>query len=200
VCIECWNAITRLDEQHALRLQAQHRLCAEGPCESIVAPFLFEEGGILQHIIHRLKYDGGTSAGVALGTRLGERLIATGSGECSGIIPVPLHPTKKRERGYNQSEFIAAGLSRITGFPVYATHLRRVRFTLSQTRLSAVERRLNVADAFEVPYRFYPAVNGKRFLLVDDVITTGATTAAAAKALVSAGALSPVACAVALAE
>ena len=113
---------------------------------------------------------------------------------------MPLHPTKKRERGYNQSEFIAVGLSRISGIPVCATQLRRVRFTVSQTRLSAAERRLNVADAFEVPRRFHPAVKGKRFLLVDDVITTGATTVAAAKALVSAGTLSPVACAVALAE
>ena len=155
----------------------------------------------MQTILHRLKYDGGTSAGIALGTQLGECLVrATPTPGCSAIIPVPLHRTKTRERGYNQSAFIAAGAARVTGLPVSPALLRRTRFTVSQTKLSAVERRANVSDAFEVPRRHVSAVAGRRFLLVDDAITTGATTAAAARALVEAGALPPVAGAVALAE
>jgi ComF family protein len=181
--------------------RARQRLCADGWCQDVLALFLFEEGGILQDIIHQLKYGGWTSPGIALGMRLGDRLGTDRlRGNVAGIIPVPLHRTKKRERGYNQAGLIAAGLSRVTGLPVRASFLRRVRFTQSQTRLTAAERRLNVADAFEVPRELRAEVEEKTFLLVDDVLTTGATTVSAAKALVSAGARAPVACVVALAE
>jgi ComF family protein len=148
-----------------------------------------------------LKYGGRVSSGLALGRKLGEHLCERSRLDIlSGVVPVPLHRTKERERGFNQSEVIARGLAEVTGLPVCRENLRRTRFTVSQTRLSAAERHLNVGDAFEVPRQSRILTEGKRFLLVDDVITTGATTAAAASALISAGSLPPVACAVALAH
>jgi len=187
--------------ENALLHQARQRLCSEGSCHGVIADFVFEEDGTLQQIIHLLKYGGMTSIGVALGRRLGNRLKAELLPTAiDGILPIPLHRTKERERGYNQAGFIAEGISSSTGFPVRNSLLRRRRFTVTQTRLTAEERRLNVADAFEVPLSSRSSVHEKRFLLVDDVITTGATTEAAAWALVSAGALAPVVCPVALAK
>jgi competence protein ComFC len=97
------------------------------------------------------------------------------------LIPVPLHPLKKAERGYNQSFYISNGISRQTGIPVKNNLLKRVRYTDSQTTMTFLERKENVGGAFSVLKR--NNIAGKNFLLVDDVITTGATTNECAKAL-----------------
>ncbi len=201
VCLQCWESISVVAPENALLHQAWQRLCTEGSCHAVVADAVFEEGGTLQQIIHRLKYDGMTSIGIALGERLGRRLIS-GSffPAIDGILPIPLHRTKERDRGYNQAKYIAVGISRSTGIPLRDDLLRRRKFTVTQTQLNAEGRRLNVAGAFAVPSSAKCHVQEKRFVLVDDVLTTGATTEAAARALVSAGAVGPIVCAVALAE
>jgi len=100
------------------------------------------------------------------------------------IVPVPLYKTRKRERGYNQSEEIAKALAKIIHIPVKSEHLLRIRSTLSQTKMSEKEREKNVRKAFSCPV----ILTGKNILLVDDVITTGSTIEACVKALKSAGA------------
>jgi ComF family protein len=105
------------------------------------------------------------------------------------VSAVPLHPVKRRERGYNQSALLAAGLARRLGKPVLgARSLRRIRRTPSQTHLTAKERRTNVWGAFEAGRG--NDWKGKRVLLVDDVMTTGATVNACARAILDAGAAS----------
>lgn len=102
------------------------------------------------------------------------------------IVPVPLHPLKKREREFNQAERLARCLGRATGLPVDARLLRRVEFTRTQTLLTRPERAANVRRAFAVtPGR---RLCGERIVLLDDVLTTGATTSACAQALQAAGA------------
>jgi len=201
VCENCWRSIKLVTPENSLLHQATERLCVHGSCSAVVADCVFEEDGALQQIIHMLKYGGMTSLGIALGKRLGHRLEADFThAAINGIIPIPLHRTKERERGYNQAVLIARGVSSSTGIPLLNSLLRRRKFTVTQTRLTAEERRRNVEGAFVVNISSYTSVRGKRFVLVDDVITTGATTEAAARVLVAAGALPPVACAVALAE
>jgi len=102
------------------------------------------------------------------------------------IVPVPLHPTKQREREFNQAERMARGLSKATSIPLNSRLLRRVVATRTQTRLSREERLANVSNAFTLR----PATDlaGARILLVDDVFTTGATTNACAGVLRRAGA------------
>jgi ComF family protein len=102
------------------------------------------------------------------------------------LVPVPLHPLKRREREFNQAERLAAGLSAATGIPSNARLLRRVVATRTQTRLSRAERARNVRGAFAV--RPGVQLHGERIVLVDDVLTTGATTSACARALKAAGA------------
>jgi ComF family protein len=102
------------------------------------------------------------------------------------LVPVPLHPTKQREREFNQAERLARHLSRATQIPVNGRLLRRVLPTRTQTLLSREERQANVRNAFV--YCGRQPLNGQRLVLIDDVLTTGATTGACARVLRAAGA------------
>ncbi|MEM9775251.1 MAG: phosphoribosyltransferase family protein [Chloroflexota bacterium] len=103
------------------------------------------------------------------------------------IVPIPLHPERERERGYNQAGLLAKELGKLLGLPVSQTALQRVRQTDSQAKLTREERMTNMANAFETDRE---AVRRKHVLLVDDVCTTGATLFAAAARLKAAGAIS----------
>jgi len=102
------------------------------------------------------------------------------------LVPVPLHPTRKREREFNQAEGLARRLGAATGIPVHTRCLRRVRPTSTQTRLTREQRAANMRNAFAVPSR--ARLSDRRIVLIDDVFTTGATTSACARVLRAAGA------------
>jgi ComF family protein len=104
------------------------------------------------------------------------------------VAPVPLHPFRRFKRGYNQSDLIARGFARLAGLNYRESLLRRAYSTPQQAKLSAAERRKNVAGAFVVPRRGIELAKGKKILLIDDVMTTGSTLDACARALMSAGA------------
>ncbi len=103
------------------------------------------------------------------------------------VCPVPLHPRRKRERGYNQAELLAKSLARRLEVPCFSDALRRVRYTGTQTKLDAAQRRSNAAGAFAVSPLIAPWLSDRSVLLVDDVMTTGATVSDAARALRQAG-------------
>lgn len=126
---------------------------------------------------------------------LGELLAAELPEDCADVVvPVPLHPWRLAGRGFNQAQEIAAPIARHLALPLRPELVRRVRATRPQSSLSAAERRDNPAGAFSVRAR---ALSGRRVLLVDDVVTTGATAAALATAVVDAGAAEVVVAAVA---
>lgn len=135
-------------------------------------------------MIHLLKYEGMRPLARPLGSRLFG--ILRQAGPIDLIVPVPLDRHRLRRRGFNQSELVAAELSCASGVPLDASVLRRSRRTETQTGLSHAQRRLNVRGAFVL--RRSDSLSGKRIALVDDVITTGATAAACAAVLKSAGA------------
>jgi competence protein ComFC len=103
------------------------------------------------------------------------------------IVPVPLHPARKRERGFNQAELLARALSRTTGIPLHSA-LQRTRYTTTQTQFDRAERMQNLRDAFRL--RRGSNVQDLRVLLVDDVLTTGSTLSECASVLKKSGALS----------
>jgi ComF family protein len=201
VCLACWSTIRDVTTVDLLYREMRERLTGSRHIAQLISLYHFEKDATLQSIIHLLKYDGMTSLGVELGRRLGEKLRAELSNQpVAGIIPVPLHSTKLRERGYNQSEYIARGISEVTDIPVCKSFLKRHKYTSSQTQLTAVERKDNVGDAFSVDERSKISIERKTFLIVDDVITTGATIEACAEVLMDNGASAVVAASVAIAD
>jgi len=137
--------------------------------------------GALRAIVHALKYEGRRSLARPLAALMRERgaEVLAGS-DC--LVPVPLHPTRRRARGFNQ----ALDLARHLGRPIRKA-LRRVRATPTQTGLPAAQRHRNVRDAFAMAPRT-PLLSGATVVLVDDVSTTGATLEACARVLKAAGA------------
>ena len=141
---------------------------------AVTACFFFAKSGKVQHLIHELKYKGNKEAGVFLGQQLGETIKDAPLFQgIDYLIPVPLHPKRERQRGYNQSLMIAKGINEVTGIPIGDKYLIRAVNTATQTKKSAEERYKNVKDIFEV--RFPEELEGKHVLLIDDVLTTGAT-------------------------
>jgi ComF family protein len=143
--------------------------------------------GLARELIHRYKYQ----RALWLEPLLAALLVplaapALGQEKWDWIVPVPLHPVRQREREFNQAERLALPLSAATGIPLNARLLKRVEITRTQTMLSRTERAANVRNAFAV--RRSARLGGERIVLVDDVLTTGATTNACARALRQAGA------------
>lgn len=142
------------------------------------ALYRFVPGGMLQQVVHKLKYQDRPDIGVHFGRMAGLQIKANWKPpDC--IIPVPLHPNKLWKRGYNQAERLASGISEVLGVPVYAKGLIKSTATPSQTSLHRLERVSNVGGSF-IQNPSYD-LRGKHVLLVDDVLTTGATLEACAE-------------------
>ena len=156
------------------------------PIVGSFAPFVY--AAPLDGIIHGLKYDGALANARVLGTLLGRAVVAQGrQGEVDVLVPMPLHPARVVERGFNQSFEIARFVARIVRLPCEPHGLARVRATASQVGLARVERERNVEHAFGRGTRS-DHVNGHRVALIDDVVTTGSTVFEAARALLASGA------------
>jgi ComF family protein len=142
----------------------------------------------LSRVIQALKFDGRQNLARLLGPLLASTFLESWSpGEIDVVVPVPLHPRRRRERGYNQAALLARAMARITGLQCCNRALQRARDTLPQVGLTNPERSRNLKNAFVCPR---PAlIQGTRVLLIDDVMTTGSTVASASTALLEAGAV-----------
>lgn len=185
LCNACWSSLRCVQPEDFTFTVMQQRFTETGIVDGFYPLFYFEKNGVFQTLAHNLKYQEIRSFGYELGKRLGEWLKVTGV-EVDFIIPVPLNVKKFRERGYNQAEVIARGVSFILTTPVSEKIVRRVRYTQTQTKLTAEQRKINIEDAFTVHAE--SSTTGKRFLIVDDIITTGATIQEIAKVLKNFGA------------
>jgi ComF family protein len=151
------------------------------PIERATSLFFFQKEAPSQLLLHHLKYKGDKEIGELLGRMLGEALKSVPDFDVDIIVPVPLHPKKLQKRGYNQSEWIAKGIAALLQKPVDTGHLIRVIDNPTQTQKGVYERWTNASGIFALSD---PGVfEGKHLLLVDDVITTGATIEACSHAL-----------------
>lgn len=157
-----------------------------------LAAFALDLSGPVRALVHALKYGGRAGAARALAEAAAPALAAWIPSGIDAIVPVPLHAVRLRERGFNQADLLARRLSSALGAPVEALWLRRSRPTRTQADLGREDRLANVAGAFKA----HGTRPGSTALLLDDVVTTGATLAAAAAALAVSG-VRPLACAVA---
>jgi ComF family protein len=149
-----------------------------------VAWFYFRKGSVYQDTLHKLKYNDRPDIGFLLGKQFGYELYqSTGFIKPDILVPVPLNPKRQRQRGYNQSEAIARGLSAGLRIPMINSVLTRPVATSTQTRKSRYDRYLNVTGKFKINNPV--VVETRHVLLIDDVITTGATLEACAEELLS---------------
>ncbi|NDV78060.1 ComF family protein [Dysgonomonas sp. 511] len=180
ICTECLLLLPKTN----FHLQEDNRIeqffAGRIPFGRVSAYAYFVKGGSMQSVVHELKYRYNPQLGRYLGRLCGENI--KGSDFVRGIdllVPVPLHPKRERQRGYNQSMEICKGISAVTGIPIDDTTLRRVVNNQSQTKNSRFDRWKNVEDIFSLADA--EAFAGKHILLVDDVITTGSTIESCAK-------------------
>lgn len=200
-CLLCQNSLQKDEELicTTCRLQlpetSQHRgdalvsgqvkFAGKVPVDFVYAYLYFTKKGKTQRLIHALKYRGHKEVGSLLGRWYGHQLKTDTQlhERIDLIVGVPLHPAKLRQRGYNQSDWIAQGLSEALEIPWSDRILVRNQYTISQTGKDRIERWQNVSQVFQVNEP--DLVANKRILLVDDVLTTGATLEACTAALLA---------------
>lgn len=154
------------------------------PVNTVGSYYIFEKNGKVQRLLHSVKYKGNKQLAKQLGMWYAQSLKGDAHfSRIDGIVPVPLHPKKLKQRGFNQSEAFAEGISEVLGAPILH-NLTRTNFTSTQTRKRKFERWKNVEGKFKVVNP--EELKGKNIVLVDDVITTGATIDACCQALLEA--------------
>jgi len=174
LCIDCWHDLPVTNFHFDRENKVAQLFWGRVKIENATAFFVFNKGSNYQHLIHFIKYKGLKELGFETGRRFGMALSSSPQFNAVDIIlPVPLHPKKQKKRGYNQSEWIANGISESLNKPVSNDNLRRNLHTSTQTRKNRYERWENVDNIFEVtrPDEF----KGKHILIIDDVVTTGST-------------------------
>jgi ComF family protein len=198
ICLNCLKNI-KIAENDLLRIEYQRDFKPKGFINNFTSAFIFEKDKELQTLVHELKYNKRFLNGVFLGEQIAElRKDKIKKWEIDVIIPIPLHSLKLAERGFNQAYYISKGLSKKLNIPMKNKIIKRKKFTQSQTKLTRKEREANLTGAFELLNS--KIVDKKNVLIIDDVITTGATTNECAKVLLSAGVRKVHAASVAIAE
>lgn len=184
ICTFCRISLPRVGP-HGLSSEAlQFKFVNLPEVRSTHSFLLFTKRSKVQKLLHALKYKGNKDVGILLGYMFGQELKASGHlPDAEIILSIPLHKKKSRQRGYNQSDLLAEGFSNATGIPWSGTMLERIRYTATQTGKSKLERRENVQGVFAVKQGFCP----ESAILIDDVLTTGATLEECARTLLRAG-------------
>jgi ComF family protein len=186
LCTSCLTQLPKTAYHRNGDNPIRRRLAGRLPLQFASAFLKFRKGGLVQNLLHELKYNNRPEIGVRMGHLYGMELLDSGMGdEFDVIIPVPLHASRMRKRGYNQSAKFAEGLSDALKIGWQESISLRVNATNTQTKKGRADRWSNVKDAFSVAT--IDKVENKRVLLVDDVITTGATLEACGQHLIESG-------------
>ena len=183
ICARCNFHLPRTGFQHnAYENDMAKLFWGQIPIERATAFFYYEAHAETANILYELKYKDHPEIGEIFGRMFAAEIKSAGFFDgIDGIVPVPLAKKRQRQRGYNQSEEIAQGISEITGLPIYKKVVKRISFKGSQTNKGRWDRQENVERVFDLIDA--EAVSNKHLLLIDDVITTGATCIACAKVL-----------------
>lgn len=187
VCMKCNLHLPRTNYHlHAYENEMARLFWGQIPVERAAAFFYYEAHAETANVLYELKYKNHPEIGEVFGRMFAREIRTVGFFDgIDCIVPIPLARKRLRQRGYNQSMEIARGVSQITGLPVYGEVVRRNVFEGSQTSLGRWDRHTNVDQVFELMDG--DTIHGQHLLLIDDVVTTGATVIACAKELIKAG-------------
>lgn len=182
VCLSCRYLLPKTHYENNPENPLAQTFWGQVDFHAVTAEYFFSKTGKVQHLLHQLKYQGNKDAGYFLGQQLGESIKNAELFQgIDYLVPIPLHPKKEHLRGYNQSFVIAQGVEEKTGIPINKGVLIRKVYTSTQTRKSREERWDNVKEIFDVIDA--EVFVSKHVLLIDDVLTTGATLMAAGSTL-----------------
>lgn len=182
VCIDCWSQLPETLFHLQINNPMEQKLWGRVHFEYATSMYYFNKDSRIQHLLHALKYKGQKEVGIMLGKRFAKAIEkCVWIDDIDILIPLPLSKKKKAQRGYNQSTQIALGMEKVLAKPVVTYAIERVKNTATQTKMTRSERVQNVEGAFCVVDGQLLA--GKHVLLIDDVITTGATLEACANTI-----------------
>ncbi len=182
LCLQCINSLPHTQYAKHAGNPIEKIFWGRLPIKEAYSEFYFAKETLVQHLIHQLKYKNNQQIGIYLGELMGNTLLKSNRfSKIDILVPLPLFADKERKRGYNQSMLICDGISKITKIPISTGNVIRQRFTETQTKKQRTERWQNVDGSFAINNS--TVLVGKNILLVDDVITTGATLEACGKSI-----------------
>jgi len=182
LCIQCVSKLPDTHFENHAHNPVEKIFWGRLPITAAAAKYYFTKESLLQHLLHQLKYKGHQRLGLYLGRKLGSMLVNNPRFEdVEALIPLPLFPQKEHRRGYNQAMVLCKGISEVWQRPIIHDAVGRIMDTESQTKKNRVERWQNMEDRFQL--KDPSALANKHVLLVDDVVTTGATLEACGRAI-----------------
>ncbi|MFN0082593.1 MAG: ComF family protein [Ferruginibacter sp.] len=182
LCLRCINDLPHTEFEKYPNNPIERIFIGRLPIVAATSGFYFSKGELVQNLIHDLKYKGNKDAGIYLSEMMGNSMVSTDRFKnIDYLIPLPLFAEKEYKRGFNQADIVCNGLSNTMNIPVLTKNVVRIRFTETQTKKHRTERWDNVFDSFKVTDK--SILENKHILLVDDVITTGATLDACAQVI-----------------
>lgn len=186
VCLNCILNLPVIINSTTQHIKIMQKFDGKVNINDAKSYLLFEKGNVAQKLVHNLKYKNNKEIGIWLGKKFGEELLHSDNADKIDLImPIPLHHTKQKQRGYNQAEVIAEGLSAVLEIPIVADGLIKTTNNTSQTKKDRFERYLNTTNLFVINDQL--DLQNKHIYLIDDVLTTGATLEAAAQVLIDNG-------------
>jgi len=184
LCMRCIDALPETNFESISNNPVEKLFWGRLPFTGATAQFYFTKESLMQHLMHQFKYKRNKDLGLQLGRIMGEQLIKSGRFKADALIPLPLFPAKEKRRGYNQAAVLCEGMAESMQIPVLDKVIIRPQHTETQTKKGRIERWKNMEGKFILSDA--NSIRNKHLLLVDDVVTTGATLEACGNELLKA--------------
>lgn len=185
LCMQCIEAMPETNFEIHPNNPVEKKFWGRIPLTAASAQYYFTKESLMQHLMHQFKYKGNKALGLQLGRMMGENLKRSGRFHADALIPLPLFPAKEKRRGYNQATVLCEGIRESMNIPILKDVIIRPQFTETQTKKGRIERWKNMEGKFVL--KDVDAICTKNILLIDDVVTTGATLEACGTELLKAG-------------
>lgn len=185
LCIRCLSSLPETNFEMHANNPVEKDFWGRLPLVCASAHLYFTKESLVQRLMHQLKYKGNKELGLQLGRIMGNALRSSNRfGDIDALIPLPLFPSKEKKRGYNQAKVLCDGMAEVLNMPVLSEVITRPQHTETQTKKGRIERWKNIEGKFRLSDP--EAIKNKNLLLVDDVVTTGATLEACGNELLTA--------------